>query len=280
MLRREKTVVVPEFQVLLREQGLDNVEGVYRHATGDVVTQSGTTEVRRVTLDSILDTPIIFIKKYWVTRPAQLWSGMLRGTFFGRSKVRSEFANLLQLREWRLDAPEPIAYGEERKGGWLVRSFLISRSVPNPKPLHVFIRDALADRATGESRCVRRELVDKLAAYTLRLHEHQFVHHDFFWRNILLSGDSLDHFFLIDAHKGRKWLPWKERRSRAEDLAALDAPAPRFFRRAERLRFFLLYRKHRRLDQDDKALLRLVLQLAEPMREKQLRRVLSLGRLR
>ena len=62
------------------------------------------------------------------------------------------------------------------------------------------------------------------------------------------------------------------------DLAALDSPAPHFFRRAERLRFFLLYRNHRKLDAGDKSLLRLVLRLAEPLRERQLRRALGLGR--
>lgn len=278
MLLREKTVVTPGFQVLLREHGLDSMERVYRCALGDVITRSGTTEVRRITLGSGSEAPTIFIKKYWVTRPSQLWSGMLRGTFFGRSKVRCEFSNLERLRAWQLDAPEPLAYGEERNAGWLVRSFLISRSVPNPKPLHVFIRDELVAGAEAKSRLARRELLEKLAAYTRRLHDRGFVHHDYFWRNILLSGHDLEHFFLIDAHKGRNWFPWEERRARAEDLAALDAPAPRFFRRTERLRFFLLYRGHRRLDAADKALLHLVLQRAAPMREKQLRRVLSLGR--
>ena len=127
-------------------------------------------------------------------------------------------------------------------------------------------------------RQARRTLVENLAAYTRRLHERHFVHHDYFWRNILLTGRSLEHFFLIDAHKGRTWRTWEERRARARDLAALDAPAPHFFRRSERLRFFLLYRGRRTLDSADKALLRQTLRLAEPMRERQLRRVLGQGR--
>jgi hypothetical protein len=184
----------------------------------------------------------------------------------------------------------------------LLRSFLISEGVFNPMPLDVFIRDRLPALPLEESRRVRRELIERLAHCTRRLHEHGFVHHDYFWRNILLSGGELTRFFLIDAHKGRCWRPGGERPSRAKDLAALDAPAPRFFRRTERLRFFLLYRGHppsavavserpglasnasllprtgRQLDAQDKALLRLALRLAAPMREKQLRRALGLGR--
>jgi hypothetical protein len=56
-------------------------------------------------------------------------------------------------------------------------------------------------------------------------------------------------------------------------LATLDAPAPWFFRRTERLRFFLRYRRHPHLTAADKKLLRRVLKLAEPLREKQLGRV-------
>ena len=40
-------------------------------------------------------------------------SGALRGTFFGRSKARREFRNLWRLRRWGLDAPAPVAFGEE-----------------------------------------------------------------------------------------------------------------------------------------------------------------------
>jgi len=89
-----------------------------------------------------------------------------------------------------------------------------------------------------------------------------------FWRNILISGNSLDRFYLIDAHKGGV-----RRGNRADDLAALDSPAPAFFRRTERLRFFLRYLNHQRLTAADKALARRALKRAEPLRDKQLDRV-------
>lgn len=278
MLRRQTTLITPGFEARLRDHDLADVEGVYRCAAGDIITQSGSTEVRRVTLGAGATAPTLFIKKYWISRPPQLWSGMFRGTFFGCPKARREFQNLNLLRSLGLDAPEPVALGEERKGGWLVRSYLISKGVPAPAPLHEYIRDYLPSLTGDMRRQARRTLVENLAACTRRLHERHFVHHDYFWRNILLTGRSLEHFFLIDAHKGRTWRTWEERRARARDLAALDAPAPHFFRRSERLRFFLLYRGRRTLDSADKALLRQTLRLAEPMRERQLRRVLGQGR--
>ena len=278
MLLRSKTVIAPGWEAWLRQHGLDSVGGVYRLDSGESIKRSGSVEVRRVHLGAGSTARTVFIKKYWIGKLSQLWSGMFRGTFFGRAKARGEYENLARLRAWQLDAPEPVAYGEERRAGWLLRSFLISESVPEPMPLHEFIRDRLPALPAEALRHTRRALIENLARYTRRLHERGFVHYDYFWRNILLSGGEVSRFFLIDAHKGRPWRPGEEQRGRAADLAALDAPAPRFFRRTERLRFLLLYRGHRRLDAEDKALLRLALRLAVPMREKQLRRALGLGR--
>lgn len=278
MFRREYIETAPEFRDLLREHGLTTVDAVYRLAGGSVVIQSGTTEVRRVALASATGERIVFIKKYWNTHPRQLWSGALRGTFFGCPKVRREYRNLAWLRTNGFDAPAAVAFGEERRRGWLVRSFLISEGVPEPLPLHEYIRDRLPLLPNAERRRVRRLLITRLADYTRRLHEHRFVHHDYFWRNILLSHESLEHFHLIDAHKGRVWSSWKAQSSRATDLAALDAPAPHFFRRSERLRFFLSYLGQSRLDDSSKTLLRRVLAVAAPTRERQLRRALGLGR--
>jgi len=271
-------LIAPGWESLLREHGLDTLEAVYRCERGEVIKRTGSVEVRSLPLGSSPGARTVFIKKYWAASPSQLWSGMFRGVLLGRSKARREYENLNRLRAWGLDAPAAVAFGEERCAGWLLRSFLISESVVDPLPLHVFIRDQLPATAAGRPQGLRRELIEQLAQFTRRLHEHAFVHHDYFWRNILLSGGDLKRFFLIDAHKGRRWFRWEERRARAKDLATLDAPAPQFFRRTERLRFFLLYRGRRSLAPEDKALLRLTLRMAAPQRERQLRRVRGLGR--
>jgi tRNA A-37 threonylcarbamoyl transferase component Bud32 len=275
---RQRTVIAPGWEELLRAEGLDTVAGVYRLTAGQVFLRTGSTEVRRVELGSGPGARTVFIKKYWIGRTAQLWSGMFRGTFLGTPKARREYENLRLLRQWELDAPAPVAFGEERSAGWLMRSFLISEAVPDPMPLHVFIRDRLPSLPAAEAARERAKLLERLADATRRLHDRHFVHHDYFWRNILLSQARTEHFFLIDAHKGRSWYPGESRRARARDLAALDAPAAQFFRQTERLRFFLRYCGCQRLDRPAKRLLRLVLRLAAPMRDKQLRRVMGANR--
>ena len=269
-----KVVTTPEWNALLNAHNLDTVAGVYdlNDAT-QIIKRGESSEVLRIELHDGTRSHAVIVKKYWVTKPSQLWSGFWRGTFLGRSKVRCEFENLERLRALGLDAPAPVAYGEERRARCLMRSFLISECVAEPLPLDLFIRDHLPSLPVEERRRTRRELIDCLADYTRRLHSHRFVHHDYFWRNIILSGKSLARFFLIDAHKGRVWPSWAEQPSRAKDLATLDAPAPCFFRRTERLRFFLRYVGHPSLTVEHKQLIRRALKIAVPLRVRQYRRV-------
>jgi tRNA A-37 threonylcarbamoyl transferase component Bud32 len=273
MRRRERVVIAPDWQTLLRTHQLDSVAAVYALQTGATLKHGSATELRHLEFREDGVRRELYLKKYWYPTFAHRWSGSYRGTLLGVSKVRREFENLARLRAWGLDAPAPVAYGEERSAGWLLRSFLISEGVHNPLPLDLFIRDHLPTIPSSEQQLLRRTMITSLADYTCRMHEHSFVHHDYFWRNILLSGTSPARFFPIDSHKGRCWKSWLELRSRAKDLATLDAPAPSFFRRGERLRFFLRYRGHPHLTGDDKHLLRLILRLAEPMRSAQRQRV-------
>jgi len=274
MFRSQKLVASPEWKTVLQSNGLRDVDTVYELKGGESITHSASTEVRRIALQHEGSPRVVFIKKYWANSAKQIWSGALRGTFFGKSKARREYENMVLLRQWGLDAPAPVAYGEERRARWLTRSFLISEGIPDPMPLDAFIRDILPATPEAERRHLRRELIERLANYTRKLHERHFVHHDYFWRNIILSGQSLEHFALIDAHKGKVWPSWAEQHCRAKDLATLDCPAPHFFRRSERLRFLLRYRGVEDLRTDDKKFVRQILRLASPMRELQSRRVL------
>jgi hypothetical protein len=257
----------------LVRHGLDSVPAVYASPTGEVVIRSRTSEVRRLTLSDQAPAPVVYVKCYWFPTVRERLRAVFRGGFLGSTKVKREYENLKRVRDLGLDAPTPVAYGEERRWGFLTRSYLISVGVPNPRPLDVYIRDELARMPSGSSGVARNRLIEALARYTRRMHDHHFVHHDYFWRNILLSGEALDRFFLIDAHKGRRWHGGFGWRLRARDLAALDAPAPAFFRRTERLRFFLWYCGQRRLAPQDKKTVHRILTLAAPLRTRQLDRV-------
>ncbi len=271
VLRRQYLHFAPGWEARLRAAGLDTFEGAFLCEQGTVVRLSGSSEVRRVEVEGARQ--VLFLKKSWVTRWAQLRSRVFRGMLFGASQVRREFANLARLHEWQLTEAMPVAFGEERRAGWLWRSYLISTGIAEPMPVDAFIRDVLPRLAGAERRSVRGELLRQVARLTRVMHARQFTHGDLYWRNLVIAENELARLSLIDMPRGRSHRRELSVAARASDLAALDAPAPRFFRRSERLRFLLDYRQTRRLDAGGKELIRQVLKAAEPMRRKQLAHV-------
>ena len=271
VLRRQYLHFAPGWEARLRAAGLNSFEPAFLGDQGTVVRRSGSSEVRRVEVEGARQ--VLFLKKSWVTRWAQLRSRVFRGMLFGASQVRREFANLARLHEWQLTEAMPLAFGEERRAGWLWRSFLITTGIAEPMPVDAFIRDVLPRLAGAERRSVRGELLRQVARLTRVMHARQFTHGDLYWRNLVIAGNELARLSLIDMPRGRSHRRELSVAARASDLAALDAPAPRFFRRSERLRFLLDYRQTRRLDAGGKELIRQVLKAAEPMRRKQLAHV-------
>jgi len=265
--------MAPGWEALLHRHALDSVERLCAGNRGTVVTCSGSTEVRRIELPEPDGARTLFIKKYWFDTFSRRLKGSLRGTFLRCSKVQREYENLGRLRSWNLDAPQPVAWGTERRLGWLHRSVLVSEGVPEAIGLDAWFVTRLPGLPASARSAQLRQLLPRLARDVARMHEHRFVHGDLYWRNILLSGESLEHFHLIDAHHGRIWNRWQERRCRASDLAALDAVAPGFVSKTRRLRFLLDYLSQPRLTAEGRALAREILRQAAPIREAQQRRL-------
>lgn len=258
---------------MLRLHALFSTSAFHSCREGVVVRQGTGSEVIRLELNGSGPTRTLFLKKQWIATRAQFRHRIFCGTVFGITRVRREFENLQQLRAWGLNAPAPVAYSEERRFAWLTRSSLLTEGVPDPVGLDLFIRDHLPSLPPPEQRRLRRELIHRLAEVTRQLHAHRFCHRDFFWRNIVLAEGKLDSIYMLDVPRGSLWKD--PMRGRAVDLAALDAPAVSYFRRTDRLRFFLTYVNHKRLTEEDKKLIRLALMLAGPARKRQLRHVRS-----
>lgn len=115
MRRRNQIVMAADWQALLQAHHLDSVEAVYALQTGTVLKPGATTELRRLECLDHDSRRELYVKKYWYPTPRDRWSGFHRGTFLGISKVQREFENLARLRSFGLDAPAPVAYGEERQ---------------------------------------------------------------------------------------------------------------------------------------------------------------------
>lgn len=253
----------------LTQARLADLEGVFSHQTGTVIQRSPSNEVRRFEIPCGTGQESIYVKKYWLTRLSQLRGRVFRGTLFGQCRAEREYHNLNQLCAWGFSLATPLAFGVERRWGFLWRWFLITRSVPEPKSLGEFIGRNIPRQPASSPSQLRLEIIQELAALIRRLHAKKFFHHDLFWRNVIVARNHPQELSIIDVPRGRTLRRPLTSWERALDLASLDGPAPRFFRRTERLRFLLLYLGQPRLDAAAKTLARLVLKTAEPMRPRQ-----------
>jgi tRNA A-37 threonylcarbamoyl transferase component Bud32 len=190
-----------------------------------------------------------FVKHYRALKPS------LRH-FFGASRVRTEWNNLQFFRSLDIPTPDPVAIGERRQWGVFREGILVTEEVPDALDLEQLANthnSYLHDRSWFSSLC--RELATPLR----RLHDNGFTHNDLNWRNVLLTLEPSLKVYFFDCPTGRRW-PWPFLQFRiVKDLTHLDKLGRSYLRRSQRLRFYLTYAGHDRLDDKDKRLLHRVL---------------------
>ncbi len=266
--------VDPSWTALLDRHDVGSLSSLLNWEEGVLVESANGSEVWRVSVtDSAGVERVLYLKKYFVNNSKKFRSEFLRGAFFGRSKARREFGNLERMRGFEIDITLTVAFGEERSLGRLTRCFLMTEEVPESRNLDEVLMKALPEMPTRLAKSTRRSLIFRLAEATRKMHRNGFVHRGFFFRNILISGNSFDRVFLFDAPRGRRWPGWLLGRKPEKDLATIDSAATVFFRRTERLRFYLNYHEIERLTPEHKLTIVRVLKRAEPLRARQLRRL-------
>lgn len=234
----------PEFVHLSEQFG--SIEQVFR-ISGEKLTRSPISEVVRIEHQGL---------RYYIKRYRQAGKGLRR--WLGRPRIVSEWENLQQFATWGIPTPSIVAWGCERKFGLFVRGAMISLEIPNTVDLATLAHN---QDARLQNRTWLAPVADQLARYTRKLHEHNFMHNDLKWRNILV--DDHGQVFFIDCPAGRFWSrPFLWYRI-VKDLACVDKVAKYCVPRSTRLRFYLKYKNHDRLQQNDKRQLRRVLKFFE-----------------
>ena len=190
-------------------------------------------------------------RRYYVKRYHR--AGKYLRRFVGRSRIRAEWENLLQLRRWGIATPPVVGYGERRTAQGF-RGALITAELPGTLDLATLAaRDDVRLRDGAWLDRVGRQL----AAATRTLHRHGFAHNDLKWRNLLVDNNGRLSF--IDCPAGRHWRGALLRYRVIKDLACLDKVAKRQLSRSRRLRFYLDYLDEPRLRRQDKTQLRKLL---------------------
>ncbi len=144
------------------------------------------------------------------------------------SKARRETRVAAEVRERGFEVAAPIATGEERQSGLLLRSFSVV-----PERAGRDLRALLADPATSAAE--RRKLVTAFGAFARKLHDAGVDQDDFSPNNFLIGPSG--EFILLDFERCRVGVPLGPRRwkllaklhrhglhvTRTDRLRALDA---------------------------------------------------------
>ena len=222
-------------------QAFSSLEAVFA-LEGEVVTKSGLCTVTRV----MLDNRTYYIKKYQRSGEGLSVLAIL-------SKARREWSNLLTFSQWGLPAAQLAAYGEQPRWKLPRKAVVITRGIDCAPDLAQLYKENAAE--LRDPQWVRA-VSSQVAHATRVMHQHNFAHNDWKWRNILVRNTpNGPEMFMIDCPAGQRW-PWPffEYR-RVKDLACLDKIANKVLSRTQRLRFYLEYCQRQRLNKEDKAVI-------------------------
>jgi ADP-heptose:LPS heptosyltransferase len=179
------------------------------------------------------------------------------------SFARLEFDSTTELAAMGINTPRTIAYGEQWGSLFEQRSFIITQKIPDAEPLERKLPDCFAQATTAHNLRLRRKFILQLAAFVKRFHQTGYRHCDLYFSHIFYDGGGQLH--LIDLSRAFRPAVLTER-FRLKDITQLHYSAPAsVITKADRLRFYLSYSGHQKLNTDDRAFIRKVTARAKRM---------------
>lgn len=243
-MKHWKIVAQPADNTVLRS--FADLDAVFA-LEGETITQDSLVRTLRVAIDGW---------RFYVKRYAGLGKKPLR-RLFGQPRVRAEWQNLQRFTAWGIPTAPLIAYGLERHYGCFVRGALITAEIPDTSDLRTIA-------AANDPRLKSRRWLDgvsrQLADIARKMHQRGFTHNDLKWRNLLVDNSTEPQLYLIDCPSGKFWRGPFLRYRIVKDLACLDKLAKHHLSRTQRLRFYLDYAHKRRLNGDDKKMIRKIVE--------------------
>ena len=235
-------LVIAKHHEVLRQLGLDTMEGVKNFKGERIKNHKGQRDIQRfhAVLPGAGPTAgTYYLKRNWKPyKKDGLKSLLRRGEVWSQSRV--EWENSMALQRAGIGIAQPIAFGEECNPLWEKFSFLITATARGEMTLDEFLR-------TNTDTSERRLVFSALGREIRKMHEAGLASPDLFTRHIFVERRPAPQFCLIDMARldQRKSLSTK---LRARDLAALNITAPlRFVSTRERLRFLKSYGGNRTL---------------------------------
>ncbi|MDX2506145.1 MAG: lipopolysaccharide kinase InaA family protein [Gammaproteobacteria bacterium] len=237
--------IIPEYQETTLGKIFKHFDDAYEYK-GEFITKSPLSQVYKVPVDG----KNYYLKKYNISRKKIQ-------RYLGQSKIRTEWENLLWFQELKIPVARVVAYGQETKGWITHRGILITEELVNTSDL-ANIADEYphflqqADWVTKVSQ--------QVAEVARTLHEHNFAHNDFKWRNIMVDIKAdFPQIYLIDCPSGMRWYKLFLEFRIIKDLACLDKRAKYELSKKQRLAFYKDYAQCRKLTLKDKKRIRKII---------------------
>lgn len=233
--------IVPEYRNTALGKQLKNFDDAYGYK-GTFI--SGQVYKIRIDNKNYYLKKFIIRKKLWVR-------------FLSFSKIMTEYNNLSLFHRLGFPAAKIVAYGQETIAWVVQRGVLITEELVDCYDLSV-----IADKFPEQLQ--KSHWLDnvshQIAEAARKMHQYQFAHSDFKWRNIMVNiKDNSPKIYLIDCPAGMRWYrPFLEYRI-IKDLACLDKRAKYELSKKQRLSFYKDYAQCQKLTTTDKIRIRKIL---------------------
>ncbi len=210
-----RVLVSAEFASLLRANGLDSFESIMALAGGRVARDFPGRRTVRLELKSPAGTTqAVYLKRY----EANYLSGFRKVLRWLRwsgtsDEAIQEWQALHAVRALGIPTAVPIAVGQERAGGLVRRSFLMTAEIVGAVEGHTWM--------AALPMVERRLFLQRVAELARRFHGAGLVHKDFYVGHVLVAPvEGKPELFLIDLQRVMKPM-WFRSRWFLKDLSAM-----------------------------------------------------------
>jgi GT2 family glycosyltransferase/serine/threonine protein kinase len=213
------------------------INGIAERVDLEILNRSTVRLAGILRIESIEGTERLFVKRY---RHEDLFSA-LRFFIFG-SNARREWFTAERLLKLGIPTFKPLAFGEKKKGAFILESFLIAEAITESLPLDKYL-EKLKEEKTYLFSFYLREIIHELASILGNMHLKGVFHRDLHAGNILISerrensGYSL---YLIDLHRA-KVIKKISRKRKLFNLATLFLSLHKTLGKEEKRYFLDLY---------------------------------------
>ncbi len=207
-------------------------------STGEEVTHDPISQVIKLAVGD----KIYYIKRYYA-------AGKAFRRYFGRSRIRAEWENLIAFARLGVPTPKIVGFGQCLNYGQFKCGALITEEIVDSMDLAVL---AKSHPAMLQDKLWRLSVLYQVADYTRKLHDGGYVHGNLNWRNILVTLTGDPQIYFIDCPAGGSRRGQALRRAKLNDLAFLDKLGRIYLSASDQLRFYKHYRQITNLSDTDK----------------------------